>query len=95
MECPNCSNQMNEVNRFGVDIDFCPACKGIWLDRGEVEKIIDSQSSNQQYYDKNYSNQRRNNDFRDETGYENGYYDKHPINRKKQGGFLKDLFDFG
>lgn len=95
MDCPNCSNLMNEVNRFGVDIDYCPSCKGIWLDRGEVEKIIDSQSGSQQYYDKNYSNERRNNGSRDGTGYDNDYYHKNTSRKKKRGGFLEDLFDFG
>ena len=37
--CPNCSSGMNIANKFGVEIDHCPRCKGVWLDRGELEKI--------------------------------------------------------
>jgi Zn-finger nucleic acid-binding protein len=40
MICPVCSEKMKEVQRQGVDIDICPGCKGVWLDRGELEKII-------------------------------------------------------
>ena len=38
--CPQCHASLVEVNRSGVMIDVCPECKGIWLDRGELERII-------------------------------------------------------
>ena len=40
MFCPVCSEKMKEVQKQGVDIDICPGCKGVWLDRGELEKLI-------------------------------------------------------
>jgi len=40
MDCPNCGETMRERDRSGVKIDFCPSCKGVWLDRGELDKII-------------------------------------------------------
>lgn len=40
MQCPVCDDRMKEVERLGVSIDICPGCKGVWLDRGELEKII-------------------------------------------------------
>lgn len=40
MDCPNCGATMRERDRAGVKIDFCPDCKGVWLDRGELDKII-------------------------------------------------------
>ncbi|MCK9494726.1 MAG: zf-TFIIB domain-containing protein [Dehalococcoidia bacterium] len=40
MNCPNCGAEMRERDRSGVKIDFCPECKGVWLDRGELDKII-------------------------------------------------------
>jgi len=36
MDCPVCESPMKEVERYGVDIDICPECKGVWLDRGEI-----------------------------------------------------------
>lgn len=38
--CPNCSASMSEVKRNDVAFDMCPTCRGVWLDRGELEKII-------------------------------------------------------
>ncbi len=40
LRCPNCSGEMREVRKYGVHIDYCPVCRGIWLDRGEVDKIV-------------------------------------------------------
>ena len=34
--CPNCNTSMQNVNRSGVEIDMCPSCRGVWLDRGEA-----------------------------------------------------------
>jgi uncharacterized protein len=38
--CPNCNVSMQNVNRSGVELDMCPSCRGTWLDRGELEKIM-------------------------------------------------------
>lgn len=40
LKCPNCSGAMQEVQKHGVHIDYCPTCKGIWLDRGEIDKVL-------------------------------------------------------
>ncbi|MFT6536472.1 MAG: Zn-finger nucleic acid-binding protein [Loktanella salsilacus] len=41
MLCPVCKTGLSMSDRNGVEIDFCPACRGVWLDRGELDKIID------------------------------------------------------
>ena len=56
LTCPNCSTMMRTNQRYGVDIDFCPSCKGIWLDRGEIEKIANA--SKRYDEDPAYSNER-------------------------------------
>ena len=38
--CPNDNSQMQKISREGVDIDICPTCKGVWLDRGELDKLL-------------------------------------------------------
>ena len=38
--CPNCQEGMREISRNGVLIDVCPKCRGVWLDRGELEKLM-------------------------------------------------------
>ncbi len=40
MLCPHCTTQMQELTKTGVLLDVCPDCKGTWLDRGELEKIL-------------------------------------------------------
>ena len=40
MRCPLCDVPMREVRRRGVKIDVCPECRGVWLDAGELEKLL-------------------------------------------------------
>jgi Zn-finger nucleic acid-binding protein len=40
--CPNDNSSMQTVDRAGVQFDMCPTCRGVWLDRGELEKLMDS-----------------------------------------------------
>lgn len=40
MNCPVCDAQLRVVNKHGVEVDICPDCKGVWLDRGELDKIM-------------------------------------------------------
>ena len=41
MNCPTCKVELKMADRQGVEIDYCPQCRGVWLDRGELDKIID------------------------------------------------------
>ena len=41
MKCPNCSINLVMSDRQGIEIDYCPDCRGVWLDRGELDKIIE------------------------------------------------------
>lgn len=41
MKCPNDSSTLVMSERSGVEIDYCPDCRGVWLDRGELDKILD------------------------------------------------------
>ncbi len=41
MQCPTCNVALVMAERSGVEIDYCPKCRGIWLDRGELDKIIE------------------------------------------------------
>ena len=45
MNCPVCDERMREVEKQGVQVDICPACKGVWLDRGELDKILEIAAS--------------------------------------------------
>ncbi len=42
MNCPNCPNTtLVMADRQGIEIDYCPQCRGVWLDRGELDKLIE------------------------------------------------------
>ena len=41
MHCPSCIVDLSITERQGVEIDYCPRCRGVWLDRGELDKIIE------------------------------------------------------
>jgi uncharacterized protein len=41
MKCPKCDIMLMMSDRQGVEIDYCPQCRGVWLDRGELDKIIE------------------------------------------------------
>jgi Zn-finger nucleic acid-binding protein len=41
MKCPHCDLDLVMADRSGIEIDFCPKCRGVWLDRGELDKIIE------------------------------------------------------
>jgi uncharacterized protein len=41
MVCPVCQVELNMMDRQGIEIDYCPKCRGVWLDRGELDKLIE------------------------------------------------------
>jgi Zn-finger nucleic acid-binding protein len=77
---------MQEITKYDVDIDFCPSCKGVWLDRGEIDKVAKVQSGYEEEHYQKYHRDRRDYDDDDDD-----YYNR----RRKRGGFLENLFDFG
>ncbi len=41
MKCPNCNCDLLMTERMGIEVDYCPTCRGVWLDRGELDKFIE------------------------------------------------------
>ncbi|AFV01800.1 hypothetical protein UNSWDHB_1066 [Dehalobacter sp. UNSWDHB] len=102
MDCPVCHVNLQMTERKGVEIDYCPQCRGIWLDRGELDKIIEksqSESSTQErrpgYVNEygNYEHEDKQHDREHEHEYDRDHYGKNSKHRR--GSFLSDLFDFG
>ncbi len=87
LNCPNCSMPMQQIRRYQTDIDYCNSCKGIWLDRGEIDKIAAVQN---RFDEEHY---RRYHTDRDYDDYDDDYYHYRSHKRRKRG-FLGDLFDF-
>lgn len=53
LTCPKCGGQMRSYERNGVTVDQCTECRGIFLDRGELERLIDAENS---HYEREFSN---------------------------------------
>lgn len=110
MICPVCTIELAMTERQGVEVDYCPQCRGIWLDRGELEKLIERLTAipyqRDEYRSEFYDRQRHEGGHREEQrrhqGYErrgNHHEDRQHRNKRDthHGGgraFLSDLFDF-
>jgi uncharacterized protein len=95
MKCPIDQTDLQMMERRGVEIDYCPKCRGIWLDRGELDKIIERSSGQSQkrsvdYSEKPYLHQKHDSHHSEEHDHDS--HDHDPRRRRK--GFLSDLFDF-
>ena len=86
MNCPVCNEQLLISEKQGIEIDYCPKCRGIWLDRGELEKIVERSNSFQ-------SENRPVQKYENDDDYHYKYKDK-DYKYKKKKGFLGDIFDF-
>ena len=96
MKCPSCSTELKMSERQGIEIDYCPQCRGVWLDKGELDKIIEraalettaqqrhrNEDDNSKYRkDERYDRRNRNDD------------DEQNDNRNERGSFFGNLFDF-
>jgi uncharacterized protein len=82
MKCPNCNVSLVMTDRSGIEIDYCPDCRGVWLDRGELDKIIERSTP-----------QVKDNDS-DKYAERQKYAGESDYRYKKKKGLLGDLFDF-
>lgn len=94
MKCPICTEvDLKIADRQGVEIDYCPECRGVWLDRGELDKIIERSIAQTPEYPQPLSHyqqpaysQQQYGKHHDEHGYgHNGHY--------KKKSWLSEFFD--
>ena len=78
---------MQIMQKYEAHIDYCPQCKGVWLDRGEIDKIANVQSRYEDAHYQKYHYGRR--DY-DDDDYDEDYFNR----RTRKRGFIGDLFDF-
>ncbi len=88
MECPIDKSTLQMTERAGVEIDYCPKCRGVWLDRGELDKIIEKSDSQP-----SVTPPTRDSDSHHDTN----NYDAHgKSNKPKKSSFLGDILgNFG
>lgn len=78
------------AERQGIEIDYCPACRGVWLDKGELDKIIERSA------ELNTSHNPRSENVQQPYSQSGGHGSHHNNPNKHHGrkGFLGNLFDF-
>jgi Zn-finger nucleic acid-binding protein len=87
MKCPTCTVDLKMADRQGVEIDYCPQCRGVWLDRGELDKIIERSGE--------FTSPEREREREAPYAYEGDDYGRHPYHgRRKRKSFLGEIFDF-
>jgi Zn-finger nucleic acid-binding protein len=86
MKCPVCNVELKLSDRQGVEIDYCPQCRGVWLDRGELDKIIE-----RSYAAPGDEGRRDNYEHDDDDRYRSQH---HGPQHRKRKSFLGDIFDF-
>ena len=89
MNCPVCHIALQMSERQGVEIDYCPQYRGVWLDRGELDKIIDRAIGDSPPTADSVYNQQ---DRYAERGRDYSYSQKKK--HRKRESFLSELFDF-
>lgn len=98
MKCPVCKDVtllMSEKN--GVEIDYCPECRGIWLDRGELDKIInrarDARDGYRESERQEYRREERRDDRREDRYDERACYDKKSKKKQSPLSALGDIME--
>lgn len=104
MLCPCCQVALSMTERQGIEIDYCPQCRGVWLDRGELDKIIERSMAVEAggvarapaAAEAPYDRARRDEHKRDDRKYrdEQGKYRDDDYHRRRRKSFLGELLDF-
>lgn len=107
MNCPVDGSELRITERQGIEIDYCPQCRGIWLDRGELDKVLERSSQQVAYGDDrersappSYRDERERSapppfrDERDRYDDDRSYRGSEYRGKSKRRSFLEDLLDF-
>ena len=100
MQCPVDGTTLAMTDRQGVEIDYCPQCRGVWLDRGELDKLIERGEASAasapppRERDRDFEREpeRRHRDDDDDDRHLGGFGGGH---KRKKKGFLSEMFEFG
>ena len=97
--CPTDGTELRRIERSGVHVDACPTCRGVWLDRGELDKIVERERADLDDLEREIRGDR--DDDQPRRDYDREYdRDRHSgghgkPHKKKRRGFLEDFLDFG
>ncbi len=86
MKCPVDEETLLLTERMGVEIDYCPRCRGVWLDRGELDKLINREA--ERYESEPLGRDR-------EPDWDADHRPRAQGPKRKKKGFLSEMFEFG
>jgi len=88
MKYPVCNIELKMSDRQGIEIDYCPQCRGVWLDRGELDKINERYTSYQHGENSEKSEHKR--EYEDKSKHHGHHENK---NKHKKRSFFEEIFD--
>lgn len=93
MQCPVCKDvTLTMSDRQGIEVDYCPQCRGVWLDRGELDKLIERATVSAAPGAARQQAPQQPERPRERRDYDDDYHGYH--GKRKKRGFLGDIFDF-
>ena len=92
MDCPKCAEPMRGYERNGVTVDQCTGCRGIFLDRGELERLIDAEAAQYAASDSGLPTPQPY-DSGQRGSSQTGHHGSGAGRKQRRGGFLSELFD--
>ena len=92
MQCPTDATTLVMSERSGIEIDYCPTCRGVWLDRGELDKILDRAATQQPGSVVTSSAPAPRMQYSDDRSY-GGHASGQGHRRKRKESWLSELFD--
>jgi uncharacterized protein len=93
MRCPNDGARLVEIERSEILVDACPECRGVWLDRGELDKILVRERQLREGADEDFFAEVEGRKQRS-SGAPRESYEDEPRQGRRKRGFLEDLLDF-
>lgn len=93
MKCPTCNVDLLMGERMTVSIDYCPQCRGIWLEKGKLDQLLDLAQKQQPPPVMQRPDQMRMNESYNSNSHHDHHNDDYEKQHKKKGGFLGELFD--
>jgi uncharacterized protein len=86
--CPNDGTALRGIDRSGVHVDACPTCRGVWLDRGELDKIVERERADLDDFEQ---------EIRGKPDPDHGSHDVGHAKprKKKRSSFFEEFLDFG
>jgi uncharacterized protein len=95
MNCPVDGSELRMTERQGIEIDYCPQCRGIWLDRGELDKVLERSAQPAYRDEREQSAPPPYWDERDRYDDDRPYRGQDSGRKSKSRSLLEDLLDFG